>query len=118
MQTVKALKTVQAGKVSGRKTYVDKKTGLKYELLPGSDKKAVKAYKATKGKGLGINEMFKYTDLAENFDGFDFSIKHLEIFATSESSYFRRRTASCFKEIERVLKREKIQRIQRKFRRF
>ena len=27
---------------SGRKTYVDKKTGLEYELLPGSDKEAVR----------------------------------------------------------------------------
>lgn len=51
--------------------HVDKKTGLEYELLPGSDKEAIKAYSASNHKGLGINEMFKYTDSADGFDGFD-----------------------------------------------
>lgn len=51
--------------------HVDKKTGLAYEILPGSDKEAIKAYSASNHKGLGINEMFKYTDSADGFDGFD-----------------------------------------------
>lgn len=51
--------------------HVDKKTGLTYELLPGSDKEAIKAYSASNHKGLGINEIFKYTDSADGFDGFD-----------------------------------------------
>lgn len=51
--------------------HVDKKTGLTYEILPGSDKEAIKAYSASNHKGLGINEMFKYTDSADGFDGFD-----------------------------------------------
>ena len=53
--------------------HVDKKTGVSYELLPGSDKAAVTAYKKSKGAGLTLEQMFAYTDMADDFDGMDLS---------------------------------------------
>lgn len=97
---------------SGRKTYVDKKTGLEYELLPGSDKEAVKAYKSTKGKGLGINEMFKYTDLAEDFDGFDLVSDAKKFLPHMRVPISEEERQAALKKLKESKKRERMQRMQ------
>lgn len=74
----------------GRKYYTDKKTGIEYEVLPGSDKEAVKVYKASKGAGLTLEEMMRYTELADDFSGVDLRgaaerfLPHIQVPITKE----------------------------------
>ena len=74
----------------GKKYYTDKKTGIEYEVLPGSDKEAMKAYKSSKGAGLTLEEMMRYTELADDFSGVDLRsdaerfLPHLQVPITKE----------------------------------
>lgn len=74
----------------GRKYYTDKKTGVEYEVLPGSDKEAMKAYKSSKGAGLTLEEMMRYTEIADDFSGVDLRsnaerfLPHLQVPITKE----------------------------------
>ena len=55
----------------GRTYYVDKKTGIEYEVLPGNSKDALKDFKASKGAGLTLEQMRSHTELVEDFAGVD-----------------------------------------------
>lgn len=91
----------------GNKKHVDKKTGIEYELLPGSDKEAVKAFKASKGAGLSLDQMRKYTDLADGFSGFDLNadaerfLPHLQVPISKEER------AAALKALEEAKERER-----------
>lgn len=55
----------------GNTKHVDKRTGVEYEVLPGSSREAIKAFKS--GGLTSMDDMMRFTEMAEGFDGFDLS---------------------------------------------
>lgn len=101
----------------GNTKYVDKRTGIEYEVLPGSSREAVKAFKS--GGLTSMDDMMRFTEMAEGFDGFDLSasasrfMPHMQVpISDKERKAALRKVQVQKAKDEEVQKREEMQAMQ------